>query len=361
MPIGAGTRLNRLGMGVWIVRYNPALDGLRAVAIMLVLLTHSFMSLFPGGWIGVDVFFVLSGYLITSILLKELRETGAIAWGRFYWRRALRLTPPLVILAIFQFAHAAISPHNGAEIRTATIISIAYLQNLNVAFNFATADVVGHTWSLATEEQFYLLWPAALLLIARRHPARWVGAMIVAMFAGRILLWLSGAPLNHLQYSPDARPIGLVVGCLLALMPARRWLRLPSATPFALLGLLVCFSAARGGGLGWPTILAPLIASVATAGIIMAAQQGANVARLLSLPPAVFIGRVSYGLYLYSAPICFLGAAKGINPLILIGASVAVAALSYEFVEKPFFRFKDRFERRTAIAIPTGSGLAARS
>jgi peptidoglycan/LPS O-acetylase OafA/YrhL len=89
VPIGAGTRLNRLGMGVWIVRYNPALDGLRAVAIMLVLLTHSFISLFPGGWIGVDVFFVLSGYLITSILLKELRETGAIAWGRFYWRRAM--------------------------------------------------------------------------------------------------------------------------------------------------------------------------------------------------------------------------------------------------------------------------------
>ena len=220
------------------MKYNPALDGLRAVAITLVLLTHSFMSLFPGGWIGVDVFFVLSGYLITSILLKEIRETGAIAWGRFYWRRALRLTPPLAIVAIFQFAHAAISPHNGAEISTATIVGIAYLENFNSVFNFAPADVVGHTWSMATEEQFYLLWPVALLLIAWRHPARWVGAAIAAMLAGRIVLWLSGAPLNHLQFGPDARPIGLLIGCLLALMPSRQWQRLPSVTPFALLRLL---------------------------------------------------------------------------------------------------------------------------
>jgi peptidoglycan/LPS O-acetylase OafA/YrhL len=343
------------------VRYNPALDGLRALAITLVLLTHSFRATFPGGWVGVDVFFVLSGYLITSILLKEIRETGSIAWGRFYWRRALRLTPPLVILAIFQFAHAAISPHNAAEIRTATLFGLLYLQDFNLAFNFSPGDVVGHLWSLATEEQFYLLWPVALLLIARRHPARWVGAAIVAMFAGRLLLWLSGASLNHLQYGPDARPIGLVVGCLLALMPARRWPRLPSATPFALLGFLICISAACSGALGWPTILAPLVACVATAGIIMAAKQGANAARLFSLPPAVYIGRISYGLYLYSAPICFLGAVKGINPLILIGASIVIAALSYEFVEKPFLRFKNRFERRAAIGIPTGSGLAAPS
>jgi peptidoglycan/LPS O-acetylase OafA/YrhL len=214
------------------------------------------------------------------------------------------------------------------------------------------------------------VWPITLLFIAWRHPARWIGLAIVAMLAGRIMLWRSGASLDHLQFGPDARPIGLLAGCLLALIPARRWPSLPSALPLALLGLLgllglLCLPGAMcvayRGDMGWPTILAPMVASAAAAGIIMAAQQGGAIYRLVSLPPAVYVGKISYGLYLYSAPICFLGAAKGINPLVLIGVSMVAAALSYEFVEKPFLRFKDRFERRTAIGIPTGSGLAAPS
>jgi peptidoglycan/LPS O-acetylase OafA/YrhL len=182
------------------VKYNPALDGLRAVAITLVLLTHSFTRLFPGGWIGVDVFFVLSGYLITSILLKEIRETGGIAWGRFYWRRTLRLTPALVILAIFQFAHAAISPHNAVEIHTATIVGIAYLENFNQVLRFAPNDAIGHLWSLATEEQFYWVWPITLLLIVRRRPMLWVAGLALAMMTARVALWAWGAGIAHLQF-----------------------------------------------------------------------------------------------------------------------------------------------------------------
>jgi peptidoglycan/LPS O-acetylase OafA/YrhL len=99
------------------MRYNPALDGLRAIAITLVVLAHAFNHTFSGGWIGVDVFFVLSGYLITSILTAELHETGAINMGNFYIRRTLRLTPAILLLASFQFVHSAFSPHNGPEIR----------------------------------------------------------------------------------------------------------------------------------------------------------------------------------------------------------------------------------------------------
>jgi peptidoglycan/LPS O-acetylase OafA/YrhL len=318
--------------------------------------------MFPGGWIGVDVFFVLSGYLITSILLNEIRETGAIAWGRFYWRRALRLTPPLVILAIFQFAHAAISSHNAAEILTATLVGIAYIENFNLVFGFAPAEHIGHLWSLATEEQFYLLWPMSLLFIARRRPLLWLVALAISMIMARIAFWAWGGGMAHQLYGPDIRPIGLLIGCALAIRRARLWPQLPTALPFACLGIMVLISTlARTGELGAAMVLAPLVSSVATAGIIMGSQQGGAISNVLSFRPAVYVGKLSYGLYLYSAPICLLGAVKGINPLILIGASVAVAALSYEFVEKPFLRLKDRSERRTSIGIPIGSGLTAPS
>lgn len=107
------------------MRYNPALDGVRAIAIAFVLAAHAYRPAMPGGWIGVDVFFVLSGYLITSILLDELRRTDRVSLGNFYMRRFLRLTPPLVVLALFQFARSAFS-QNGSEIREATLVGVAY-------------------------------------------------------------------------------------------------------------------------------------------------------------------------------------------------------------------------------------------
>jgi peptidoglycan/LPS O-acetylase OafA/YrhL len=338
------------------VRYNPALDGLRAVAITLVVLTHSFVHIFPGGWIGVDVFFVLSGYLITSILSHEINNTGHISWGNFYWRRFIRLTPALVMLACFQFVHAAISPHNGHEIVVATLASLAYVQNWNVALQLGPYDVVGHTWSLATEEQFYLLWPVALLFIVRHRPLLFVGAVIVAMMVARIYLWHHGSVFLRIQSGPDARPVGILIGCGLAMIKLPR---MPSFGPPVALAALLFMCLLIPNEISPTMILAPMAASLLAAVVIAGAQQGS--VGVLAWRPAVYLGKISYGLYLYSLPICILGADKGINPLILIGASVAVAALSYEFVEKPFFRFKDRLERRTAIAIPTGSGLAARS
>jgi peptidoglycan/LPS O-acetylase OafA/YrhL len=147
------------------VKYNPALDGLRGVAIIFVLADHS--GLLTGGLIGVDVFFVLSGYLITSILLNELRQTGEISLSNFYWRRSLRLFPALGVLVAFELLRSFVSPH-GSDIREGALVAIAYLQNWNNVFHFAPGGLMGHTWSLATEEQFYLLWPLASPLIFKR-------------------------------------------------------------------------------------------------------------------------------------------------------------------------------------------------
>lgn len=338
------------------MRYNPALDGLRAVAVLLVILTHSFLHIFPGGWIGVDVFFVLSGYLITSILMREIIRTGRIAWGDFYRRRFIRLTPALLILAAFQFAHAAFSPHNAPEIRTATLVGLIYMENWNAVFNWRPAELMGHTWSLATEEQFYWVWPITLLLIARRRPLVWLGGAAAAIIAVRIILWLHGDWVVRIQEGPHSRPIGLILGCALALMPAAHWPRVPAAMGFGLLGLLGMIAVGGGSEAGPFLIAAPIVASIAAALIIMAAQPGTAFAQTLAVAPSVYVGKISYGLYLYSFPICALGAVRGINPLALIVISMGAAALSYEFIEKPCLRLKDRLGTRPALPLAIANG-----
>jgi peptidoglycan/LPS O-acetylase OafA/YrhL len=143
-----------LASGEAFVKYNPALDGLRAVAIILVLADH--LGLLPGGLIGVDVFFVLSGYLITTILSREFSQTGEICLVNFYWHRALRLFPAMGMLVTFELLRSLVSPR-GTDIRDGVLVALAYLQNFNNVFNFSPGGLMGHTWSLATEEQFYML------------------------------------------------------------------------------------------------------------------------------------------------------------------------------------------------------------
>jgi peptidoglycan/LPS O-acetylase OafA/YrhL len=293
------------------MRHNPALDGLRAVAIIFVICGHSFPRLLPNGWVGVDVFFVLSGYLITSVLTNELYQIGAVNYGNFYARRALRLMPALLLLAAFQFIHAAFSPHGAPEIRTATWISLAHVENFNMAFGSWPRDVIGHTWSLATEEQFYWIWPLALPLIVRQRPLLWLGASSAAMIVARVIGWRLGAGHDHIQFGPDVRPIGLLIGCALALIPSARLPRIPTAgirfAALICLAALIALASTGGDDLNWSMVLSPIAASLATAGIIMGLQQDGVVFRLLAVSPAVYVGKISYGLYLFAAPIFFLG------------------------------------------------------
>jgi peptidoglycan/LPS O-acetylase OafA/YrhL len=150
----------------------PALDGLRAVAVCAVILTHTWVSQFPGGWIGVDVFFVLSGFLITGVLLREDGETGTISLLRFYRRRAVRLLPavlvmlPIVVVAAYVFRPGLAS----ATLRMA-IFTVVYSANWFAASHQPTG-LLSHTWSLSVEEQFYLVWPVLLILMLRWRSAR---------------------------------------------------------------------------------------------------------------------------------------------------------------------------------------------
>jgi peptidoglycan/LPS O-acetylase OafA/YrhL len=343
------------------VRYNPALDGLRAVAILLVIACHCLSKSFLGGLIGVDIFFVLSGFLISSILLRELRATRNISLSNFYWRRSVRLFPALGILVAFELVRAAVGPHR-SDILEATLVGAAYLQNWNNIFDFAPFDYMGHTWSLATEEQFYILWPLALLLIFNRRPLVWIGAGISIMIVSRELGYHFGLTRAAFDFSPGLRPIGLLIGCAVAFLPIQSW-RLPAPTgPLLMLAIAVVALIEEHA-----YVSAPLMASLIAAGLIVYLQRPSALATGLSWEPLVYIGKISYGLFMYHVPIFYLGEKfKPATPYHLYASGLivmtfAAASLSYEFVEKPFLRFKDRFERRTAIGIPTGSGLAAPS
>jgi peptidoglycan/LPS O-acetylase OafA/YrhL len=236
-----------------------------------------------------------------------------------------------------------------------------------MAFNWGPTEYMGHTWSLATEEQFYWIWPLTLLFIAKRRPMLWIGAAAMVLLFDRAFLWMDGASFGHLQFGPDSRPIGLLVGCALALIPERRWPIMPTSAPFLLLTILAIMCVSYQGDMHWQMILMPPIVSLAAAGLIVSARLGSPIAKLLALPAVVYVGRISYGLYLYTGPITFLGQrwvvrdAFHLYTIALIALSFLAAALSYEFVEKPFLRLKDRFQGRTTSIIPVGSGLAARS
>jgi peptidoglycan/LPS O-acetylase OafA/YrhL len=330
------------------MRYNPALDGVRAAAVVFVMAFHISHPIFQGGKVGVDMFFVLSGYLITSILLNELRETGSISLTDFYTRRALRLLPALGVLAAFQIVRSMFSS-DGTEIREATLIGTAYLENWNAIYHFGPDGVMGHTWSLATEEQFYLLWPLLLPLVVKKRPLMWLSGAFFAMMIARVLFWEGGRSLTALSYSPFLRPVGLLIGCILAVLPIERW-RLPKiALPTLLLPLVaILFSADKGA--------TTLISSLATGGLIVYFQGARATDSVFAASPVRYIGRISYGLYLYHYPAFILTEkwkAYIPPPFYEIGLIVLifiVATLSYELIEKPILGVRGRFKRDSATS-----------
>ncbi len=152
-------------------------------------------------------------------------------------RRVLRLTPALALLVLFQFARSPFS-HNPWEVREGTLIGAAYLENWNKVFEFGPQDLMGHTWSLAIEEQFYWVWPLTLLFLIKRRPLVWITAAFAAMAVARFVLWRDGYADATLQYCLLVRPVGLLVGCILAFLPIDRWRSHVLIAPGALIALL---------------------------------------------------------------------------------------------------------------------------
>ncbi len=213
---GSGPTAETPAFGRLLTRYEPSLDGMRAVAVTCVVAFHATHWL-PGGWAGVDVFFVLSGFLITSLLAQEIEASGSIDLGSFYLRRALRLVPALTVMLLASLAVAVLLPSRTLEDVRAIGLAGTYLMNWNRAFALFPQAWLGHTWSLAMEEQFYLLWPAILLLIRARRPVTLISALVVLVTVWRLVLVLSGAPAERTYNGFDTHADGLLIGSALAL------------------------------------------------------------------------------------------------------------------------------------------------
>ncbi|MCX6459054.1 MAG: SGNH hydrolase domain-containing protein [Actinobacteria bacterium] len=347
------------------LRYLPGLDGLRAVAVVAVMLYHGGVGSLPGGFLGVDVFFALSGFLITSLLLAEWGHTGRIALGAFWMRRARRLLPALVvlILAVVLWAWLVADTDLLSRVRRDGLATLLYVSNWSFVTQgqsyfdqFATPSPFRHTWSLAIEEQFYLIFPfvfiVAMRLLRRR---RWIALFFAAasLVSATLMSLLTkpGADPSRIYFGTDTRLQTLLVGAVLAVAisgrPVPAWAR-PVANIAAITGaavvlaffLLVQDSAEwmyRGGFL----VLA-LASTAVIAGITLAPRSPID--RILSLRPLVAVGMISYGLYLWHWPVFLALEPSRVGftgvPLLLLRVLVTavIAAASFRFVEMPIRR-----------------------
>jgi peptidoglycan/LPS O-acetylase OafA/YrhL len=331
--------------------YQAALDGMRAIAVTAVVFIHA-SPWMPGGFTGVDIFFVLSGFLITTLIVNEINQSGRMNLRQFYIRRILRLAPAFYLLIGVSVVLSIFSKTIDLNLR-ATLLSAAYLMNWNRAFGLYPETWLGHTWSLAMEEQFYILWPCTLILILRRRPLIWIMSAIVIVTAWRTHLVLAGADPERTYNGFDTHSDALLIGCALSLWPARGaisdWAAKLAVVPVCALALIFATLAQRTA---FAQIAGLPLASLAAAWLIVASLRPGWLRAILSIAPLTYTGRISYGWYLWHAPLIVICKAHfpeiaGLN-FVVVPASYLVAVMSYHFVERPFLRLKARFEPTAA-------------
>jgi peptidoglycan/LPS O-acetylase OafA/YrhL len=334
------------------------------MAVLMVAGVHTRPRLVPAGSIGVDIFFVLSGFLITTLLVEELDRLGHISVGRFYARRALRLLPALfgLLAAVAVWALFVAAPDTRHDALREILAAASYTRNLTWWAN-VPGTLLGHTWSLALEEQFYLVWPAVVVLCLR--PRRTSTALTTIFLAGFVML--SALRMSHVV-GPAAlfigRPDALLLGAALALLRRdhpHRWSG-PAATQRAIVATVVGATALLITA-SWDSAdnlfnvgysLAALSAAALIYGLVVLDEAGPG--RVFARRPAVALGRVSYGFYLWHMPVLRWTDDRLIGrPAVVrvgLGLTLALIAtmLSYRLIEQPALRLKRRFAAPAADA-----------
>lgn len=350
--------------------FVPALNGLRGVAILLVLGNHiplrRYASLLPGGYAGVDVFFVLSGFLITTLLVQEFNLRGSISLRNFYIRRMLRLGPALIVMLIVicTLSFVLFDRVRARQNCICALIALFYASNWVKALSHNGLGIVAQTWSLSAEEQFYIIWPLLLLTLLRatrrsRHIIIAAAALALLSWLDGICLALRGATFTRIMFGLDSKLVTLMIGCILGLWltsghlteGAKRIFQklLVILAPLSLI-CLVAFSISGnvlGKGLFYYgfTIIALLAAALVLD--VMVSQQSI-LKRFLEMKWLVWIGTISYGLYLWHWPIfyvmTYIYRYSGWT-VILVGTPLAFLAtvLSYYGMERRILEFKNRF------------------
>ena len=345
--------------------YHPPLDGLRGVAILLVLAFHA--GALPGGFLGVDAFFVLSGFLITALLLAEWDADGAISLRGFYARRARRLFPALGALLAATLALLLLGYSGGVIGPGGLLVGLR-----NVAFgafyvtNFAEAAglelaPLSHLWSLAAEEQFYVVWPLVLLFCLRRRVrpgvlCAWLGVIALVVAANRATGAALGVSSDWLLASPFTRSDPIVVGCIAGILYSARLTppRLVSSAlvPFAAVATVGAVVAAA---YPWERAafvlgLVPFELAVALAILVVVERRGARLATLLAFSPLVLVGKISYSLYLWH-PLFMRESLSTPGLVVAVALTFAAAVASYHLVEKRFRRSRPREEPQPASLV----------
>lgn len=363
-------------------RYVAFLDGLRALSITLVMGVHGLgpiseaVSRPLNGWIGVDIFFVISGFLITSLLTQELASTGTLSLKRFWMRRVLRIMPAyyffLLVMAVWL----------GAAAFPALTVAATYLTDYDSALGWGNLgrfrQLLGHTWSLAVEEQFYLLWPVLFYFVLAYRAQKLVyhrglivaGAAIVLVVVWRGYLVTTGASNDRLYLAFDTRFDAILTGCLAALLwAAPAWQqRIRSGlgnawAPWVVLGAFLLSAANLGfphdRGLGFWVVGLPVQNALAALLVLaLLVNPYSRLTTFFSQPVLTWIGRLSYSLYLWHvmafygvdrlAPATRLGlsgySAEIILETLRLGAVLLIACISYYVVERPFLQLKKRWK-----------------
>ena len=349
----------RIMDGMEQTRHRPALDGLRGLAVLLVVVAHAHVPYVEaGGGVGVCLFFVLSGYLITGLLLSEFDVSGRVRFRAFYARRARRLLPALGSLLAFLLALRAITGMRDVADTRAVVGAVFYVNNWQVGHHNLTTLL--HTWSLSVEEQFYSVWPLVLLLCIRRG-----GRVLASRVAvGAVALLLCGiAPYvatgaSLYSYTSLTGFVAVLSGSLLALCS----IRLPSWCTWV--GVIVltagCFAAGDAVVLGQ---LAGLVAGV----LIIAATAVPDYQGWLSTRALTYVGRRSYAIYLWHYPLLLMarGApaeSRWLVRTLLVVVTFAIAELSWRFLERPILHGKgsaDLVHRESTDRVVEVSGTAA--
>jgi len=350
--------------------YRPEIDGLRAVAVLPVVFYHVGVSAFGGGFVGVDVFFVISGYLITGILKREL-EADSFSLTGFYKRRVRRIVPALFVMsaAVAWASYRWLPPSQLISVADALASVGLFAANVYFYLHAGYWDAAArdhpllHTWSLGVEEQFYIVFPLLLFALSRWLPTPRLALAGLGLASLAASAWASGAAPEADFYLIPFRAFELIIGALIAYgavqPPSSRWKREGAAAA----GLVLIAVSVFGFSQATPFPGVAALVPCAGAGLVILAGAGGPTAAtgLLASPPMRFVGLISYSLYLWHWPlIVFARDALG-RPFTLpeqgaiAAAAFVVATLSWAFVERPFRRRGGRFP---VTAVATGLGVA---
>ena len=355
------------------------LDGLRAIAVLLVLGYHAHLGGFGGGYGGVDIFFVLSGFLITSLLIVEFDTTGGIHLKHFWIRRALRLLPALgavialsVVIVVAQREFLNFSMDTVSKTLITIPFALLYSTNIMRVFGFnGNGGYLAHTWSLSVEEQFYIFWPLFTVYVLRRSGvralARWSLALFVASAGAAAAAIVAGVSVGVVENLTFTRAYGMFLGCALAAVirtpvnPSIRRAVCNNAVPVVSLGAIAAIVVIGDYGDLWmyaAGLPAVVVATTALVAHLNWSQDG-WLANIMEMRAPVEIGRRSYGLYLYHYPIFLAVGATPDRPVrIAIGVvgTFIAAWLSFRFIETPVQRLRRKYvvgaETSAAVASP---------